>query len=85
MLNLDKVDVKWNYSDKNDRDRKGTRIVAQKKLTSELDITYTSVVGYSNDQAIKLEYKISDTISLEGESDQKGRTGIDVKFKYNFK
>ncbi len=83
LFNLDKVDVKLNYSDKNAR--KGTRIIASKKIAGELDITYTSVVGYSNDQAIKLEYKISDTISLEGESDQKGRTGIDLKFKYNFK
>ena len=58
---------------------------SNKKQTKELDLTYSTVVGHSNDQLIKLGYKLSDKFSLEGEADQQGRTGIDLKFKYKFK
>ncbi|MBN2013446.1 translocation/assembly module TamB domain-containing protein [candidate division KSB1 bacterium] len=82
LLNLDNISIEGDLLSM--QGKGGPKVTASKKLTEGLDLTYSTVVGYSNDQMIKLGYRISDNIALEGESDQRGRTGIDLKFKYKF-
>ena len=83
LLNLDNINIEGDLLSM--QGKGGPKLTASKRLTEGLDLTYSTVVGYSNDQMIKLGYKVSDNVVLEGESDQRGRTGIDLKFKYKFK
>lgn len=64
----------------------GPRLTVGKSLFSEkLYITYSSNLGTSEDQFIKLEYIISKNLSLVGERDELGRFGGDIKLRFNFR
>jgi len=83
LLSLDEVIIDGNLLDLNSK--KKTKFIASKKLSSGLDLTYSTVVGYANKQRMTIGYKLSDRVSIESETDQEGKTGIDLKFKYKFK
>ena len=64
----------------------GPRLTVGKSLFSEkLYITYSSNLGTSEDQFIRLEYLLNKNLSLVGERDEQGRFGGDIKFRFNFR
>jgi len=63
----------------------GPRLVASKEITDRMNITYSTRVGHSNEQSILLNYKLSKNLFLESQTNQKGRTGIDLKLQWKFK
>lgn len=62
----------------------GPRLVASKKISRRMDVTYTTTVGYINDQSIQLDYRLSKKLSLESQTDQRGRSAIDLKYILRF-
>lgn len=64
----------------------GPRVTVSKRLLGEsLFVTYTSSVGSTEEQIIKLEYILGKNVSLVGERDEKGGMGGDIKFRFEFK
>ncbi|MFO7890586.1 MAG: translocation/assembly module TamB domain-containing protein [bacterium] len=63
----------------------GPRLVASKTITDRMKISYSTRVGHSNEQSIRLNYKLSKNLSIESQTDQKGKAGIDLKFNWKFK
>jgi len=64
----------------------GPRLTASKRLLGDkLFVTYTSAVGSTEEQALKLEYILDKNISLIGVRDEKGSIGGDIKFRFEFK
>lgn len=63
----------------------GPQVVASRKLSPKMSLTYTTKVGYINEQSIRLNYYLSKFFSLEGQTDQKGNSGIDLKYRIQFK
>jgi len=63
----------------------GPQLLASKKLSSRVGLVYTTTVGHMNEQNIRLEYLLSKKFSIEGQTDQQGRSGIDLKYKLKFK
>jgi autotransporter translocation and assembly factor TamB len=64
----------------------GPRVTVGKSLFSEkLYLTYSSNVGTSEDQYIKLEYIFNKNVSLVGERDELGHYGGDLQYRFEFK
>lgn len=64
----------------------GPRLTASKRLLGDkLFVTYTSVVGSTEEQVLKLEYILDKNVSLIGVRDEKGSVGGDIKFRFEFK
>jgi len=63
----------------------GPQLVASEKISDRTGVTYTTAVGHLNEQRIRLDYRLNKYFSLAGETDQKGRAGIDVKYRLRFK
>ncbi len=64
----------------------GPRVTVSKRLLGEsLFVTYTSSVGSTEEQIIKLEYILGKNVALVGERDEKGGMGGDIKFRFEFK
>jgi len=63
----------------------GPQLLASKKISDRMEIIYTTTVGHLNEQRIRLDYRLSKYFSLEGQTDQKGQSGIDLKFRLKFK
>lgn len=63
----------------------GPQLVASKKIGEKTTLTYSTSVGQATDQNVKLEYEITNGVSVEGQTDQKGHSGLDLKFGWKFK
>jgi len=63
----------------------GPQLIASEKISDRMDVTYTTAVGHLNEQRIRLDYRLNKYFSLAGETDQKGRSGIDLKYRLRFK
>jgi autotransporter translocation and assembly factor TamB len=63
----------------------GPQLLASKKLNNRMEISYTTTAGDANEQNVRLDYKLSDHFSLEGETNQKGQSGLDLKYRLKFK
>jgi autotransporter translocation and assembly factor TamB len=64
----------------------GPRLTVGKSLLSEkLYLTYSSNVGTSEDQYIKLEYMFNRNVSLVGERDELGHYGADLQYRFEFR
>ncbi|HUT63333.1 MAG TPA: translocation/assembly module TamB domain-containing protein, partial [Anaerolineae bacterium] len=63
----------------------GPQLVASEKISDRMGITYTTAVGHLNEQSIRLDYRLNKYFSLEGQTDQKGRSAIDLKYRLRFK
>jgi len=59
--------------------------VAKRLLGDKMFVTYTSSVGPSDDQIVKVEYFVNRNVSLIGIRDERGIIGGDVKFRFEFK
>ncbi|GBD98324.1 hypothetical protein BMS3Abin07_00335 [bacterium BMS3Abin07] len=64
----------------------GPRITVSKRLIGDkLFVTYSSAMGVSEEDVIKLEYQLDKHVSLLGVRDAAGSIGGDIKFKFHFK
>jgi len=63
----------------------GPRLVASKTVTDRMEISYATRVGHSNEQSIQLDYRLYKNLSIQGQTDQRGRSGIDFKFHWKHK
>jgi translocation and assembly module TamB len=64
----------------------GPRVTVSKKLIGDkLLVTYTNPLGATEEQILKLEYLLSQSVSLIGMRDEKGSVGGDIKFRFEFK
>jgi len=63
----------------------GPRMTVGKKLfLDKLFISYSTNIGTSESQAVKLEYSVMPGITVLGQRDELGGTGADVKFHFDF-
>ncbi|MCE5249881.1 translocation/assembly module TamB domain-containing protein [bacterium] len=63
----------------------GPQLFASEKLSNRMRVTYTTMVGHTNEQSIRLDYLLSKYFSIEGQTDQSGRSGLDIKYRLRFK
>jgi len=64
----------------------GPRLTASKRLMGDkLFVTYSSAVGSTEEQVLKLEYLLDKNVSIVGVKDEKGSVGGDIKFRFEFK
>ncbi len=62
------------------------RVTVSKRLFGDkMFVTYSSPAGSGEEQIVKLEYFLNRTTSLVGTKDERGITGADVKFRFEFK
>jgi hypothetical protein len=59
--------------------------VSKRLLGDKVFVTFTSAVGSTEEQIIKLEYFLSRSVSLVGVRDERGILGGDVRFRFEFK
>lgn len=83
LLGLDEMTVEGNLFDfgKN----WGPQLLASKKISERVELIYTTTVGHMNEQSIRLDYLLSKYFSVEGQTDQRGRAGMDLKYRLKFK
>lgn len=62
----------------------GPQLLASRKITDKMSISYRTTVGNANDQEIRLDYKLAKRISIQGQTNQKGESGVDLKYKVSF-
>lgn len=63
----------------------GPQLVASKRVSERVELTYTTKVGHFNENSIRLDYRLTERFSLDGQTDQQGRAGIDFKYRLRFK
>jgi translocation and assembly module TamB len=62
------------------------RITVSKRLIGDkLFVTYSSAVGSTENNVLKIEYVLNKNMSLVGLRDEKGSIGSDIKFRFEFK
>ena len=61
------------------------QISATRTLTPKIDVKYMSRVGQLNEQFIVVDYKLTRLFSLEGQTNQYGQSGMDLKYRIGFK
>ena len=83
MFDLDDVSIEGNLFKFGDS--WGPQLVASKQLSKRMKVTYSTRIGYMNEQSIELDYKLTDHFYLQGQADQDGNAGIDVIYRMNFK
>ncbi|MBC8383348.1 MAG: translocation/assembly module TamB domain-containing protein [Candidatus Cloacimonetes bacterium] len=83
IFDLDDVTIEGNLF--NFGDSWGPQLVASKQLSKRMKVTYSTRIGYLNEQSIELDYKLTDHFYLQGQADQEGNAGVDVIYRVNFK
>jgi autotransporter translocation and assembly factor TamB len=63
----------------------GPRLVASRRISRRVELTYSTTVGHLNDQGVRLGYQLTPRISIQGETNQAGRSGIDLRYGLKFK
>jgi hypothetical protein len=59
--------------------------VARRLLEDRIRVIYSTSIGSSEEQLIKVEYRLSDEWSIVGSRDELGSTGGDIKFRFEFR
>jgi autotransporter translocation and assembly factor TamB len=83
LLQLDQVTIEGNLFDF--ESSWGPQLLASKKISDRTTVTYRTNVGHLNDRSVMLDYRLTERFSLSGETDQYGRSGIDLKFTIRLK
>ncbi|MCF7810435.1 translocation/assembly module TamB domain-containing protein [bacterium] len=81
-LGLDEVSVTGSLFSVNNST--GPQLLASKKLTDKMEVTYITTIGHMNEQGIRLNYYLTRRFSLEGQTDQRGNAGLDLKYRIKF-
>jgi hypothetical protein len=82
FLGLDEVSIEGNLF--RSSSSRGPQLLASKRLSDRMKITYTTTVGHQNEQGIRLDYRLTEQFSLQGETDQRGRSGLDLSYRIKF-
>ncbi|MBI5664114.1 MAG: translocation/assembly module TamB domain-containing protein [Nitrospirae bacterium] len=62
------------------------RVTIGKRLfENKLYVIYSTAIGSTEENIIKLEYKIDKNLSLLGSSNEIGSAGVDMKYRFEFK
>ena len=83
LLDLDKVAIEGNLF--NMSGAHPPTFTAQKDLSSRLTLTYSTAIGQSNEQGVRLNYQLSPNWFLVTETNQQEEYGVDVKYRIRFK
>ncbi|KPK02506.1 MAG: hypothetical protein AMK71_02025 [Nitrospira bacterium SG8_35_4] len=59
--------------------------VGKSLLEDRVSVTYSTAIGTTDEQIVKVEYKLSDEVSVVGSRDEFGFTGADLKYRLEFK
>jgi hypothetical protein len=59
--------------------------VASRRLSERVELTYTTTVGRLNDQGVRLGYRLTPRLSLQGQTDRYGRALLDLKYGFRFR
>ena len=59
--------------------------VGKSLLDDRVSVTYSTAIGTTEEQIVRVEYKLSDDVSVVGSRDEFGVTGADLKYKIEFK
>jgi translocation and assembly module TamB len=59
--------------------------VGKRLLEDRVAVTYSTPIGATEEQIIKVEYKLSDEVSVVGSRDEFGIIGTDLKYRLEFK
>jgi autotransporter translocation and assembly factor TamB len=83
LLGLDQISIEGNLFrfDKS----WGPQLLTSKRISRRMTMTYITTVGHFNEGSIRLDYELSKHFSLEGETDQRGRSGMNLKHKLRSK
>jgi len=60
-------------------------VVGKRVLGDRLHVIYSAPVGTEEQDVIRLEYAVSDSVSLVGLRDERGSAGVDVTFRFEFR
>ncbi len=63
----------------------GPELVASRRLSERVELTYTTTVGRLNDQGVRLGYRLTPRLSLQGQTDRYGRALLDLKYGFRFR
>jgi autotransporter translocation and assembly factor TamB len=69
----------------NPRGAQGAFLVASKDLSERVEITYSTNIGHFDENRVQMDYRLSRRFSLQGETDQQGKAGIDLKYRIKFR
>jgi len=83
VFGLDQVSVQGNLFDFNDSE--GPQVTAAKQISERTRVTYTTTVGHLNEQSIRIDYRLTKHISLEGQTDREANSSIGLKYGIKFK
>jgi translocation and assembly module TamB len=59
--------------------------VARRLLEDRIKVMYSTTIGSSEEQLVRVEYKLSDEWSIVGSRDELGSVGGDIKFRFEFR
>ncbi|HUU44835.1 MAG TPA: translocation/assembly module TamB domain-containing protein, partial [Acidobacteriota bacterium] len=82
-LGLEEVSVEGNIFRTSGPDE--ARLLASRRLSGRLKLTYSTAVGHLNDQALRLNYSLSRRFSLEGQTTQQGRSVLGLQYSVPIK
>lgn len=83
LFQLDQVTIEGNLFDFGSS--WGPQLLASKRISDRTTVTYKTNVGHLNERSILLDYRLTRGFSLSGETDQYGRSGIDLKYTIRLK
>lgn len=63
----------------------GPRLVASRRITDRMEVIYTTNVGHFNEKNVRIDYRLSKYFWIESETDQRGKAGLDLKYKIKLK
>lgn len=84
-LGLESLSLQGNIFQTGGPSATGPTLEATKQVSERLLVTYTTNVGHFNENGIKVDYLLNKFLSLQGQTDQSGQSGIDVKYSVQFK
>jgi autotransporter translocation and assembly factor TamB len=83
LLGLDQFTIEGNLFSRDQTS--GPQLLASKKISPRAELTYTTTVGHSNENSFRLDYRLSKHFFLEGQTDQQGRAGMNLKYRLRSK
>ncbi|HUV36757.1 MAG TPA: translocation/assembly module TamB domain-containing protein [Patescibacteria group bacterium] len=83
LFGLDQISIEGNLFRFDDS--WGPELIAAKRFSSRVEVTYRTNIGHLNERNIRLDYRLTRRFSIQGETDQYGRSGLDLKFGLKFR
>ena len=81
-LGLSQFSVEGNLFNVNNKS--GPQLLASRRLSKRMELTYITTVGHMNDQGIRLDYMLNNYFSVEGQTDRTGNSGADLKYRIKY-